>query len=50
MMLGDCPLMSWRLLCAASGCIHGNGTAKPPIVDPLTLEPFFETHVTISWD
>jgi len=49
-MLGDHLLMSWHLVCAASGCKRRTRNAKRPIPDALTLEPFFETYVTISWD
>jgi len=42
--------MSWHLVCAASGCKRRNRIAKRPIPDALTLEPFLETYVTISWD
>jgi len=42
--------MSWHLVCAASGCKRRTRNAKRPIPDALTLEPFFETYVTISWD
>jgi hypothetical protein len=36
--------------CAASGCKCRNRTAKRPIADVLTLEPFFEAYVTKSWN
>jgi hypothetical protein len=45
-MLGDCSFISWHLPCAASECKRRHRTAKHPIADLLTLEPFFETYVT----